>query len=69
MIMDIYGAIRDFVDMIISYIELLIGYLEDASISELLNYLFFCIPEEIRAILIVLLLLMLVLGIRKAIIG
>lgn len=67
--MDIYGIVRDFVDMIISYIELLIGYLEDASMSELLNYLFLCIPEEVRAILIVFLLLMLVLGIRKAVKG
>lgn len=67
--MDIYGIVRDFVDMIISYIELIIGYLEDASISELLNYLFLCIPEEVRAILIVLLLLMLFLGIRKAVKG
>lgn len=67
--MDLYGAIVDFIDLIISYIELLTNYLEDANILELLNYLFFCIPEEIRAILIVLLLLMLVLGIRKAVKG
>ena len=67
--MDLYGAVRDFVDLVISYIELLIGYIEDAEISELLNYLFQCIPEEVRAILIVLLLLMLVLGIRKAVKG
>lgn len=67
--MDLYGTIRDFIEMIVSYIELLIGYLEEANISDLLNYLYLCIPEEVRAILIVLLLLMLVLGIRNAVKG
>ena len=67
--MDLYGTIREFINMLISYIELLISYLEDANISELLNYLFLCIPEEVRAILIVLLLLMLILGIREAVKG
>lgn len=67
--MSIYDTVRDFVDMLISYIELLTGYLEDADISKLLNYLWLCIPEEVRAILIVLLLLMLILGIRKAVKG
>lgn len=64
--MDIYGAISDFFDMLKSYIELLKGYLEEAEISGLLNYLFLCIPEEIRGILILFLLFMLILGIRKA---
>ena len=67
--MDIYGAIRDFIEMIISYIKLLTEYVENANMMELLNYLFICIPEEVRAILIVLMLLLLILGIRKAVKG
>lgn len=67
--MDLYSTIVDFFEMINSYIKLLTDYLEDANISELLNYLFLCIPEEVRAILIVLLLLMLILGIREAVKG
>ena len=64
--MDLYGAVVDFINMIISYIDLLKKYLEEANISDLLNYLFYCIPEEIREIIIVILLLLLVLGIRNA---
>lgn len=64
--MDIAKTIEDFFSMINSYIELLVGYLENADMIELLNYLFLCIPVEVRAILIVLLLLMIVLGIRNA---
>lgn len=67
--MDLYGTIRDFIEMLVSYIELLIDYLEEADIADLFNYLYLCIPEEVRAILIVLLLLMLVLGIRNAVKG
>ena len=67
--MNLYDTVVDFFDVLISYIKLLIGYLEDANISKLLNYLWLCIPEEVRAILIVLLLLMLILGIRKAVKG
>ena len=49
--MDLYGAVTDFFDMLTYYIELLKSYLEDVDISGILNYLFFCIPEELRAII------------------
>lgn len=67
--MDIYGSINDFFEMLKSYVELLIGYLDNSELFGLLNYLYICIPEEVRAIFIVLLLLMLVLGVRRAIKG
>lgn len=67
--MDITNSINDFFEMLKSYIDLLKGYLEESEIVGLLNYLFLCIPEEVRAIFIVLLLLMLILGVRSAIKG
>ncbi len=63
--MDIYGTVRDFFEMIESYIDLLERYLKEANLKELLQYLFICIPEEIRAIIIVFLLIMLILGLKK----
>jgi len=67
--MNISGSINDFFNMLKSYIDLLIGYLDDSELIGLLNYLFLCIPEEIRGIFVFLLLIMLILGIRRAIKG
>lgn len=65
--MDIYGSVKDFFDMLESYIELLIGYLEEGHIMDLLQYLFICIPLEVRGIIIVVVLLSLVLGLKGVI--
>lgn len=65
--MDIVTGIKDFFKMLESYIELLIGYLEEGQIIDLLQYLFICIPLEVRGIIIVIVLLSLVLGLKGVI--
>lgn len=65
--MDIVTGIKDFFEMLESYIELLIGYLEEGQIMDLLQYLFICIPLEVRGIIIVIVLLSLVLGFKGVI--
>lgn len=65
--MDIVTGIKDFFKMLESYIELLISYLEDGQIMDLLQYLFICIPLEVRGIIIVVVLLLLLLGLKGVI--
>lgn len=65
--MDLADSIKDFFKMLESYIELLIGYLEDGQIMDLLQYLFICIPLEVRGIIILIVLLSLVLGLKGVI--
>lgn len=65
--MDLADSIKDFFKMLESYIELLIGYLEDSQIMDLLQYLFICIPLEVRGIIILIVLLLLVLGLKGVI--
>lgn len=64
--MDIVQSINDFFEMLESYIDLLIGYLDDSELIDMLLYLFRCIPDEIKGILIVVLVFILLLGIRGA---
>lgn len=63
--MDIVRSIEDFFEMIKSYIALLISYVSDSELIGLLNYLYLCIPVEVRAVVIIIVLFLLVLGLRN----
>lgn len=64
--MEIVNFIDDFFDMLISYLDLLKSYLKDDQFTDMLMYLYRCIPEEIKGILVVFLLLFLLIGLRNA---
>ena len=62
-------AIENFFDNIISYIEMIVNFLGDDSFAELLLHLWWCLPELVRGILILTILLTILLGFVNAFSG
>lgn len=64
--MNYVQGIEDLFDYITKYIEMLIGFLNLDELRDLLIYLYNCIPEPIRAVFLLTLLLFIVAGFVKA---
>ena len=60
--MDFANTISEFFNMLVIYIKKVISYFSDSSFSQLLKYLFDCIPEDIRFILFLFFLLVVLIG-------
>lgn len=64
--MNYVQGIQDLFDYIIKYIEMIIEFLNLDDLRDLLNYLYICIPEPIRAVFLLMLLLFIVAGFVRA---
>ena len=59
-------SIEDFFDLIIGYINVVVDFFTNSDLSELFLYLWRCIPEVVRIIIIITILLFVFIGFFKA---
>ena len=64
--MDYVEAIESFFDYIIRYVQSLIDFLTAGELDDLLVYLYQCIPEPVRIVIFVIVLLFMLVGFVKA---
>lgn len=62
-------SIENFFDNIIAYIQIIVDFIKNDDFTELLLYLWWCLPELIRVILIVSILLTILMGFMNAFSG
>ncbi len=62
-------SIENFFDNIIAYIQIIVDFIKNDDFTELLLYLWWCLPELIRVILIVFILLTILMGFMNAFSG
>lgn len=59
-------VIENFFDYVEKYIRLLIDFLTKGELDDLLVYLYQCIPESVRAVILMIVLLFMIVGFVRA---